>query len=126
MRLLWSLPKAAPYLLRHIAAYIDLAWLDLERTKRETAAQVIALAIFALGAVFAVLLGCLTVVAATWDTPNRVHAIAWMTGGFALIALIAWLYRAKLAREQAELFAAVRREWQEDRVLLERLLSDED
>ena len=34
MRVLWSLPKAAPALLRHLGAYVELAALDLERAKR--------------------------------------------------------------------------------------------
>jgi len=126
VRLLWSLPKAAPVLLRHMAAYIDLAGLDLARTQRELTAQFAASAVFLVCAVFAVAMGCLLVVARTWDTPYRVSAIAWMAGGFALLTLIAALYRAKAARAQSEFFASVRREWQEDRVLLERLLSDGD
>jgi uncharacterized membrane protein YqjE len=126
VRLLWSLPKAAPALLRHLAAYVDLASLDLAKTQREIAGQLVAAAIFGVCAGFAILMGCLLVVASTWDTPYRVTAIAWMAGGFLLIAVIAAVYRAKAARAQSELFASVRREWQEDRLLLERLLSDEN
>jgi uncharacterized membrane protein YqjE len=126
VRLLWTLPKAAPALLRHLAAYVDLASLDLARTQREIAQQLVAGAIFAVAAVFAVLLGCLLVVAFTWDTPYRVTAIASMAGVFLVVAAIAAVYRAKAARAQSELFASVRREWQEDRLLLERLLSDEN
>ena len=47
MRLLWSLPKAAPALLRHFAAYIDLASLDLTRACREFVAEFVATAIMA-------------------------------------------------------------------------------
>ena len=43
--MLWSLPKAAPALLRHIAAYVDLASLDLAKTRREFAAEFIASAV---------------------------------------------------------------------------------
>ena len=35
MRVLWSLPKAAPALLRHLGAYVELAALDFERAKRD-------------------------------------------------------------------------------------------
>ena len=126
MRIFWALPKAAPVLLRHLAAYVDLASLDLAGTRREISGQLAASAIFGVCVVFAVLMGCLLVVALTWDTAYRVSAIAWMAGGFLLAAVIAAVYKAKAARTQSELFASVRREWHEDRVILERLLSDEN
>lgn len=125
MRLLWSLPKAAPALLRHLAAYVDLASLDLARAHREITAQILASAIVALCGLFAVFMGCLAVVACTWDTPHRVSAIAWMAGGFLAVAIVAAVYRAIVARSRSPLLASVRREWQEDRVILEHILSSD-
>jgi uncharacterized membrane protein YqjE len=125
--MLWSLPKAAPALLRHIAAYVDLASLDLAGTCREIAAEFVASAVLAVCGLFAVLMGCLIVVALTWDTPYRVAAIAWMGGGFLLLGILAAVYRSSIVRAKSPLLACVRREWQEDRVILERILSpDED
>ena len=124
--MLWSLPKAAPALLRHIAAYIDLASLDLARAYRETAAELVAVAVMAIGGLFAVFMGCLAVVAYTWDTPYRVSAIAWMGGGFLGVAIVAAVYRARIVRAKSPLLDSVRREWQEDSVLLERILSSEE
>jgi uncharacterized membrane protein YqjE len=121
--LLWSLPKAAPALLRHLAAYIDLASLDLARAYRETTAELLASAIIVVGGLFAVFMGCLAVVAYTWDTPHRMTAIAWMGGGFAGIAIAAAAYLSRIVRAKSPLMASVRREWQEDRMLLERILS---
>lgn len=127
MRGLWSLPKAAPALMRHIGAYVELVGLDLARAHREITAQVIASAIAAVCVLFAVFMTCLVVVAYTWDTSYRVAAIAWMGGGFFLIAIVALIYGFSLARSRSSLFTDIRREWQQDRVLLERLLSaDED
>jgi uncharacterized membrane protein YqjE len=127
VRGLWSLPKAAPALMRHIGAYLELVGLDLARAHREITAQVIASAIAAVCVLFAVFMTCLGVVAYTWDTSYRVAAIAWMGGGFFLIAIVALIYGFSLARSRSSLFTDVRREWQQDRVLLERLLSaDED
>jgi len=125
VRMLWSLPKAAPALLRHLAAYIDLAGLDLARAYRETAAELLVLSIIVIGGLFAVFMGCLAVVAYTWDTPHRMSAIAWMGGGFAGVALVAAAYLSRLVRTKSPLMDAVRREWKEDRVLLERILSSE-
>ena len=127
MRGLWSLPKAAPALMRHIGAYVELVGLDLARAHREITAQVIASAIAAVCVLFALFLTCLGVVAYTWNTSYRVAAIAWMGGGFLVVAIVALIYGFSLARSRSSLFTDVRREWQEDRVLLERLLSaDED
>jgi uncharacterized membrane protein YqjE len=125
VRLLWSLPRAAPALLRHMVAYADLASLDLARTCREIKAEFLASAILAVCSLFAVLMGCLAVVAVTWDTPYRVTAIAWMGGGFVVLAIGAAVYRASVARARSPFLDSVRQEWQEDRVLLERILSSD-
>ncbi len=126
MRLLWLLPKAAPVLLRHFVAYAELAGLDLARTQRDLLAQLIASALLLIGVFFALLMGCLLVVAYTWDTHYRIAAIAWMGGGFLLVAAAAALFRSNVSRAQTPFLASVRREWQEDRVILERILSSDE
>jgi uncharacterized membrane protein YqjE len=112
--------------MRHIGAYIELAGLDLARTHREITAQVVALAIVAICVLFAVFLSCLGVVAYFWDTPYRLPAIAWMAGGFLVIAIAAAIYRVRAARARSPLLSDVRREWQEDRVILEKILSSDE
>jgi uncharacterized membrane protein YqjE len=127
VRGLWSLPKAAPALMRHIGGYVELFALDLARAQREIAAQVVASAIAAICVLFAVFMACLGVIAYTWDTAYRVAAIAWMGGGFLVVAIAAMVYRSSLSRARTPLLSDVQREWQEDRVILERILSsDED
>lgn len=125
MRLLWLLPKAAPAILRHLAAYAELAGQDLEQAQRDFSAQLMAAAVFVLGMVFVIFCGLLLVVALTWDTPYRVIAILSMGGSFALLAIIAAVHRAKLAGRQAPFLDTLRREWHEDRLLLERILAEE-
>jgi uncharacterized membrane protein YqjE len=125
VRLLWSLPKAAPALLRHLAAYVDLASLDLARTQRELTTEFLASAIVGVCALFAVFMGCLLVVAYTWDTPHRVTAIAALGVGFLVAAIAAAVYRSNAARARSQFLASVRLEWQEDRVHLERILSSD-
>jgi uncharacterized membrane protein YqjE len=112
--------------MRHIGAYIELAGVDLARTHRELTAQLVAAAVVAICVLFALLFACLGVVAYTWDTAYRVAAIAWMSGGFLVIAIAAAVYRAKVARARSPLLSDVRREWQEDRVILERILSSDE
>jgi uncharacterized membrane protein YqjE len=126
VRGLWSLPKAAPALMRHIGAYVDLAGLDLARTQREITAQVVAVAIAAICVLFAVFLTCLGIIAYFWDTPYRLAAIAWMAGAFLLVAIGAAVYRARAARARSPLLSDVRREWLEDRVILEKILSSDE
>jgi uncharacterized membrane protein YqjE len=123
VRLLWLLPKAAPALLRHIVAYVDLASLDLARAHREIAAQAVASVIVLVSGFFALFMGCLAVVAYTWDTPHRVSAIVWMGAGFLLLAVVAAMRRASVVRTRAPFLGSVRRAWHEDRELLERLMS---
>jgi len=81
--------------------------------------------VLAICALFALILACLGVVAYTWDTPHRVPAIAWMVFGFLVLAIAAAVYLSRLLRGRSALLADVRREWQQDRVILERILSDD-
>ena len=127
MRLLSSLPKAAPALLRHIVGYAELAGQDLEQTQRDLGARLLAAAILGACIFFVIFSGCLLIVALTWDTPYRISAIAWMGGAFLLAAVLAGIYRSNLIDGQAPFLATVRREWKEDHVILDRILSsDED
>ena len=126
MRVLWSLPKAAPALLRHVAAYVELAAWDLAQTQRQVAASVVAFVVVAICIFFAVLMGCIAILAATWDGPHRLTAIAWMGGGFIVIAFVAILYRSSLMRAAPPFLASVRQEWRQDSVILEKIVADEE
>jgi uncharacterized membrane protein YqjE len=112
--------------MRHIGAYVELVSLDLARAQRELTAQIVAAAVLAICILFAILMLCLGVIALTWDTDYRVAAIAWMGGVFVVLAIIMAVYRSRVARAHAPLFADVKREWAQDRVILEHLLSPEE
>jgi uncharacterized membrane protein YqjE len=127
MRLLWSLPKAAPALLRHMMGYAELAGQDLEQLQRDFGARLLAGAVVAVSAFFVILSACLMVVAVTWDTPHRVAAIAWMGAAFLVVSVVALAYRSQVIGGQAPFLATVRREWREDRVIIDHILApDED
>jgi uncharacterized membrane protein YqjE len=126
VRLLWSLPKAAPAILRHLVAYVELAVEDLAQAQRDLGARIVASLLLGASLFFLLLIACLAVVAVTWDTPNRLSAIGWMGGAFFAAALIAGLYRSKVVNARAPFLGTVRREWAEDRVILDRILSDQD
>jgi uncharacterized membrane protein YqjE len=126
VRALWSLPKAAPALLRHLAAYAELVALDIARAQREITTQLITVVIMGVSVLLALLFACVGVIAYTWDTPYRVATIAWMSGGFLVIAVIAAVMSANRAKARSPFLADVQREWQEDRVWLERILSSNE
>ena len=124
MRVLWLLPKAAPALFKHVAAYFEFVALDLEQARRDFSAILIVSLIAGACIFFAVLMGCVCVVALTWDTPYRVTAVACTGAVFLLAAVIALIYRSKALKEQPPLLGTVKREWQEDVQVLERILAD--
>jgi uncharacterized membrane protein YqjE len=126
MRLLWSLPKAAPALLRHILGYVELAVQDLDQVQRDFGARLLAGVIVGICVFFLLLTGCLLVVALTWDTPHRVSAIIWMGVTFLTVAVIAIAYRFRVVSAQPPFLATVRREWGEDRVILDHILSPDE
>lgn len=126
MRLLWSLPKAVPALLHHLEAYVELAGEDLARARRELAENIVVLVVVAISLFFTALMGCAAIVALTWDTPHRLGAILGMGLFFLGVAAVTMLYRARKVRERPPFLASVRDEWREDRVILERILSDQD
>ena len=110
-----------------MVGYAELAGQDLDQTQRDIGARLLAAAIFGLAIFFVIFSGCLLVVALTWDTPYRVSAIAWMGGAFLLVAILAGVHRSNLIKGQAPFLATVRREWNEDRAILDHILSpDED
>lgn len=126
MRALWSLPKAAPALLRHLVAYAELAALDLARAQREIGSIFIAVAVAAVCLIFCLFLGCLALIAYYWDTPYRVVAIGCLAGGFLLVAIIMLVYSNRLSRARTPFLGDLRHEWQEDRVILEHALSSDE
>jgi len=126
VRLLWSLPKAAPAILRHFVAYAELAAEDLAQTHRDLQARLLASLIVGVCLFFLIVSVCLGVIAVTWDTPHRVAAIGWMGATFLTAAIIAGLYRSRVVNAQSTFLGTVRREWAEDRIIVERILSEGD
>ncbi len=126
LRLLWSLPKATPAIVRHLMGYVELAGQDLEQLQRDFAARLFAAAVVGLCLFFVIFSACLMVIALTWDTPHRVTAVALMGGTFLLIALVAIAYRSQVVSAQGPLLGTVRREWQQDREIIDHLLAPDE
>ncbi len=126
MRLLWSLTRVAPALVRHLAGYAELVSEDLAQMQRDLGARFVAAAILGMSAFFVLFSGCLLIVALTWDTPHRVTAIAWMGGAFLVVSIVAAVIHSNMRAAQPPFLPSVRREWQEDRLILEQLLSSDE
>jgi uncharacterized membrane protein YqjE len=117
------LSTAASLVVRHAGAYVDLIQSDLDLTSRVLRVRVIAALIVALALQLAVALGCVWIIAAAWDTPLRIPAIASLLGLFLVLAGAAlWKFRA-LDTSAPPLLAQTIREWAKDRRLLEELLA---
>jgi uncharacterized membrane protein YqjE len=124
LRTLQSLQQAIPVLLRHLGAYLELAEQDMAATKAEAVARLRLIIVFSVGAFFTILMSCILVIALTWDTENRVFAILFMGCVFTALTAVSGLYIAQL--RPAKPFGAVRREWRQDRELVNRLLMGGD
>lgn len=122
----WSLPRAAPVLLRHLMAYAEMAEQDIADYSSRLMAKLVAAAVAIIAGLFTLALICIAVVAAAWDTPHRMLAIYWMLGGFGALTLIAGVIASNRGSADSSLFESVQREWREDRVILERILAAED
>jgi uncharacterized membrane protein YqjE len=125
MDLLRTVPLAAPIVLRHLAAYAELAGEDLLRFRREIVDGIVASTLLVMSAFFTVAMVCLGVIARTWDTPNRLMAIAWMGAVFALLLVAAALYRSRLQRARTPFLAGVKSELSADRAALDRIMSED-
>jgi uncharacterized membrane protein YqjE len=118
---LHSLQQAIPVLLRHLGAYLELAEQDIAATKAEAVARVRLIVVFSISGFFTILMTCILVIALTWDGDNRVFAIVFMGGIFTALTAVSGLYLAQLRASKP--FDAVRREWRQDRELIDRLLA---
>ena len=124
LRTLHSLQQAAPVLLRHLGAYLELAEQDMAATKAEAVARFRLIIVFSISGFFTILMTCILVIALTWDGENRVFAIVFMGCVFTALTAASGLYLAQLRPSKP--FDAVRREWRQDRELIGRLLAGDN
>ncbi len=118
----WSLPRAAPALLKHVIAYLELAHQDFERWQTALRTRIIAGLVAGISALFALIFLCVAVVALTWDTPYRMTAIWSLVGLFVALTIIGGIYASNAASTSPKMFATVSKEWQADRVVLDEIV----
>jgi uncharacterized membrane protein YqjE len=126
MKGLWSLPQAAPIIVRHITAYAELFYQDLDEAQQNFRGRMLAFMVIAHSALFMLLMICTAVVAAWWDTSHRMAAIYWMIGCFAFIACVALGYLLRMKRSQPRPFDALRKEWAIDREMIDELVAEKE
>lgn len=122
-RQLQMLQAAAPILLRHLGAYAELATQDIAFAKERFIERAKVGILFLISGHFALLAICVFVVAAAWDTRYRLIAIGMLGGIFIVVTVVAGALIARTKPVSA--FESVRREWRQDRLILERLLGDQ-
>jgi uncharacterized membrane protein YqjE len=123
VRALSLLPRAAPVLLRHLGAYAELAAQELARTRASMAARAGGYLLVAVGLAGAAAMGCVAIIAANWDTPQRMAAIYALLAFFLGLAAAAAAYGRRLRATQPPVFGQLRREWRLDQVIVGRMLS---
>ena len=113
--MLEALPRLALAILQHLIAYGELLYEEGVEAGRRLRRSFIGLALAAAAGFIALELGCLWIIAATWDGPNRLTAVGALCIGFVVIAGICSAY-ASGARGAggAKPFQRVRDEWRAD------------
>jgi hypothetical protein len=114
-----SLPKLAPLVLRHLAAYLELTAEEVAALVRDLTQRVLAVAMALVAGIVALLLGCLWVTALAWDTPWRGMVIGSLVVLFGLTAAILGARATRGWKPGQRPFARLRTEWESDQLLLQ-------
>ncbi len=119
------LSAVASIAVRHAGAYTDLILSDLDAASAALGQRLLAAAVMACALVFAVLMGCVWLLAATWDTAAHYWVIASLLGLFLAIAAAAFWRLRLLTASAPGVLPQTAGEWAKDRQLLEELLERE-
>jgi uncharacterized membrane protein YqjE len=119
------LSTVATIAVRHAGAYTDLILSDLDAASAALGQRLLAAAVMAGALVFAILMGCVWLIAATWDTVARYWVIAGLLGLFLAVAAAAYWRLRLLTAGAPGVLPQTAGEWAKDRRLLEELLERE-
>jgi uncharacterized membrane protein YqjE len=114
------LPRLTRAILRHLFAYGELLYEEACLAVANMRRRIVGLAVALLAGMMTVGLGCLWVIAATWDGPNRLWAVGGLCIGFLLIAIIGGAY-AVGGRPRGAAFEHLRAQWRADLQEIARL-----
>jgi hypothetical protein len=113
------LPRLLQALLRHLFAYGELAYEEGVLAAQRLRRRLLGAAIACMAGMLALMMGCVWVIAATWDGPNRLLAVGALCIGFVLVAIVGITYAAGGGGRVP--FAALRAEWHSDLQEIARL-----
>jgi uncharacterized membrane protein YqjE len=108
---------------RQAGAYTDLILSDLDASSRAVRRRVALAGVLVLSIRLALLMGCLGLVALSWDSAFRIWVIGGLVAAFALIAAIAMWRMSMLEAAAPGMLQQTALEWAKDRQLLEELLA---
>ncbi len=113
--MLEALQRLAPAVLRHLIAYSELLCEEAGDALRQSRRRALGLAVAVTAGVMAVSLGCVWLIAANWDGPNRLATVGALCGGFVVFTLVGLAY-ARGARPAGATapFERLKAEWQAD------------
>lgn len=114
---------AASLVVRHVRAYGDLIADDVESASAALVRRLWVGIVLAAAVAFSVVMACVWVIAATWDTPARQWLIGGLFGLFVLASVAAFLVLKALNNPPPRLLPKTRLEWEKDRVLLDDILA---
>jgi len=119
------LSAVASIAVRHAGAYTDLILSDLEAASTAYGRRLAAAAVMACASLLAIVMACVWLIAATWDTAARVWVIAGLLGLFLAIAAAAFWWLKRLMAGGRGVLPQTAGEWAKDRQLLEELFDRE-
>ncbi len=119
------LAVAASIAVRHAGAYTDLMLVDVDTAAESLRRRIAAGALLGIALLLAILMGCVAVLAATWDTNGRYWAVGGLLVFFSVVAGLAYRTLLLLNANAPGVLSRTAREWAKDRELLEELLARE-
>jgi uncharacterized membrane protein YqjE len=114
---------AASLVVRHARAYGDLITDDAGSAYAAFVRRLWVGVVLAAAVAFSVVMACVWIIAAAWDTPARQWLIAGLFGLFVLASVAAFMVLRALNNPPPRLLPKTRLEWEKDRVLLDDILA---
>lgn len=117
------LPKFAPVVARHFAAYLELFADEAAELGSHVAKRVLAMVIALLSAGFAVAMACVWILNAVWDTAWRQVGIAGLFIVFVAGGVFALVIAFRRAGNEQKPFNRLRSEWDQDQQLITEFIN---
>jgi uncharacterized membrane protein YqjE len=118
------LPKVAPVAVRHLAAYVDLAAAESTRAVAAMKPRLMGYVLTFIAALFTLLMGCLWIMIAVWDTSWRSATAGMLCAVFLLLTVGGALYASRAWLPGTRPFEHLRSELERDTRMLTELTDE--